>query len=90
MGRTRHPKKEVEAAVRYAEQEFWRCTVGGAHAWGKLYCPYHCAACRCGEFCIVSIWSTPRDPAQHARFLRRVVDNCVIRQHCKAPPGVSH
>lgn len=47
MGREKHPKKEIEAAVQYAEGEFWRCKLGGARAWGKLYCPYHCAACRC-------------------------------------------
>lgn len=90
MGRDKHPRKEIEAAVQYAEGEFWRCKLGGSHAWGKLYCPYHCAACRCGEFCIVSIWSTPRNPELHARFLRRVVDHCAIHLSRKAPPGVSH
>ena len=92
MDRNQHPKKEVEAALRYAESEFWRCEPGGSHAWGKLYCPYNCADCRCGEFCIVCIWSTPRNPANHARHLRRVVDHCAIHQHHKAksPPGFTH
>ncbi|WP_083860271.1 hypothetical protein [Cupriavidus sp. BIS7] len=90
MDRSQHPKKEVEAALRYAESEFWRCEQGGAHAWGKLYCPYNSSTCRCGEFCIVCIWSTPRNPSNHARHLRRVVDHCSIHQGHKAPPGVSH
>ncbi len=39
-------------------------------------CPYNDEECRCGEFCITSIWSTPKNPGNHARALRRVVDNC--------------
>ena len=31
--------EEVEAALRHAETHGWRVTVGGAHAWGKIYCP---------------------------------------------------
>jgi hypothetical protein len=72
-----HPKKEVEAALDYAESKGWRIEVGGSHAWGKMYCPYNIKLCRCGEFCITSIWSTPKNPANHAKQLRRVVDNCV-------------
>jgi hypothetical protein len=30
-----------------------------------------------------SIWSTPKNPGNHARALRRVVDNCAT--HRKAP-----
>lgn len=29
---------------------------------------------------MASIWSTPRNPGNHARRLRRVVDNCVFRE----------
>ena len=74
MTRSLHPKKEVEAALRHAETHGWRVTVGGAHAWGKIYCPRRHDECRCGEFCITSVWSTPRNPGNHARALRRVVD----------------
>lgn len=80
MTRARHPKKEVEEALRHAEANGWRVTVGGSHAWGKMYCPYNDAECRCGEFCIASIWSTPKNPSTHARQLKRVVDNCVTRK----------
>jgi hypothetical protein len=41
-----------------------------------MYCPYNDEECRCGEFCVVSIWSTPRNAGNHARALKRVVDNC--------------
>jgi len=75
MTRKSHPKKEVEDALRYAESKGWRVEVGGGHAWGKMYCPYNRVLCRCGEFCITSIWSTPKNPANHGKQLRRVVDN---------------
>lgn len=76
MPRKRHPKKEVETVLHYAELHGWRIEVGGGHAWGKLYCPHKNKACRCGEFCITSIWGTPKNPMNHAKQLQRVVDNC--------------
>jgi len=76
MVRRAHPKKEIEQVLRYAEQQGWRVVVGGSHAWGKMYCPYDDDECRCGEFCITCIWSTPKNPANHANALCRVVENC--------------
>lgn len=87
MARARHPKKEIEAAIQYAEANGWRVAVGGSHAWGKLYCPYNDAECRCGEFCITSIWSTPRSPGNYARKLRRVIDNCAARKRLASSAG---
>lgn len=80
MARKSHPKKEIEDALTHAESHGWRITVGGSHAWGKLYCPYNDEECRCGEFCITSIWSTPKNPGNEAKKLRRVVDNCTTRK----------
>ncbi|AIS11357.1 membrane protein [Pseudomonas chlororaphis subsp. aurantiaca] len=80
MARTPHPKKDIEMALRYAEWQGWRVEVGGGHGWGKIYCPYNSEVCRCGEFCITSVWCTPKNPAQHARALCRVVDNCTLNQ----------
>jgi hypothetical protein len=76
MTRNRHPKKEVEEAIRYAEEFGWQIEVGGSHAWGKMKCPYNEKECRCGKFCIASISSTPRNAANHAKQIRKVVDNC--------------
>jgi hypothetical protein len=80
MTRSSHPRKEIEAALKHAEEEGWRVEVGGSHAWGKIYCPYNDGECRCGEFFITSVWSTPRNPGSHARALRRVVDKCSTHQ----------
>lgn len=62
----RHPKKEVNAALDYADglQLTVERTVAG-HKWGRIVCP-------CGAR--VSVWSTPRSPENHGRQLRRWVD----------------
>ncbi len=80
VARPRHSKKEIEEALRHAEEQGWRVAVGGSHAWGRIYCPYDDSECRCGEFCITSVWSTPRSPTNHARALRRVVDRCTAHR----------
>ncbi|MCW9023321.1 MAG: hypothetical protein OQK73_01445 [Gammaproteobacteria bacterium] len=77
MSRKKHSKQDVENALQYAEENGWRIEVGGSHAWGKMYCPYNDSGCRCGEFCITSIWSTPRNAGNHAKQIRRVVDHCI-------------
>ena len=76
----KHPNKEIQASLKHAEQNGWSIKIGGSHAWGKILCPYNDADCRCGEFCITSIWSTPRNPTNHAKLIRRVVDNCIHQQ----------
>ncbi|NNM60388.1 MAG: hypothetical protein HKM04_11330 [Legionellales bacterium] len=40
--RPRHPSKEIEAAIQYAEERGWRYkkTGNSAHAWGRLLCPH--------------------------------------------------
>lgn len=81
MARNKHSKKEVEAALSYAESKGWRVEDGGGgHAWGRMYCPYKDVEtpCRGGTYCKTSIWSTPKDAGTHAFQLRRVVDNCTV------------
>ncbi|WMD23642.1 hypothetical protein RAS12_04440 [Achromobacter seleniivolatilans] len=76
MVRPLHPKKEIESALRQAERQGWRVKQSIGHAWGRIYCPYNDEDCRRGEFCIASVWSTPKSADGHARALRRVVDQC--------------
>lgn len=71
--RPRHPDKEVEAAIAYAEALGWRVRMQGH--WGRLYCPQ---ADRSG--CQVGVWSTPRNGGVHARQIRHRVDQC---PHCR-------
>jgi hypothetical protein len=75
MPRKRHPDKHIESALKYAEENGWRTETGSGHAWGKIYCPSNSKACRRGLFCISSVWSTPKNAANHAGQIRRVVDH---------------
>jgi hypothetical protein len=74
MGRPKHPNKDIEAAVQYAESVGWSVKMSNGHAWGRLLCPMSTR-----EGCIISVWSTPKDPFAHARRIRRDVDMC---PHC--------
>src|SRR5437867_1612293 len=71
MSRPRHPNKHIEAAVQHAESLGWLLRKSKGHAWGHLYCPLKSRA-----GCIVSVYSTPRVPENHARHIRRDVDMC--------------
>jgi hypothetical protein len=71
MPRPRHPNKEIEAAVRWAESLGWRFVKGRGHVWGILLCP---AAVRAG--CRVRVDSTPRTSENHAHYVRRRVGRC--------------
>jgi hypothetical protein len=83
MSRRSHPHPDIEDALEYAEKNGWRVDVGGGHCWGKIYCPYNDKACRGGIFCISSVWSTPRNPGNHAKQIRKVVDNCTTNSNIK-------
>jgi len=71
MSRPVHPNKDIEAAVAYAEASGWRYVPSNGHPWGRLFCAY---AKRGG--CIMSVWSTPKDPVRHSQQIRRNVSNC--------------
>ena len=67
--RPRHPDKEVEEAVEYAESRGWRIRMLGH--WGRLFCPH---ADRDG--CQVGVNGTPKNAGNHARQVKRAVDRC--------------
>jgi hypothetical protein len=71
--RPRHPDKEVETAIQYAEKHGWLFKDSGksAHSWGRLYCPLHTT-----EGHQMSVWSTPRNAFAHAQQIQRFVDKC--------------
>jgi hypothetical protein len=77
--RPRHPNKEIEAALAYAEACGWRVVRLKGHAWGKILCQWNDLECRCGTFCQTSVWSTPRVPEDLAEKIRRVVNGCARR-----------
>jgi hypothetical protein len=69
--RPRHPNKEIEEAVQYAESNGWTWTAAPGYAWGRLWCPH---GKRGG--CHFGVWSTPNNRHSHARHIRRQVDRC--------------
>lgn len=75
--RKKHPNKEIEAAICYAEEKGWIVIERSGHAWGSLRCPHNQKDCRCGVFCQMSIWSTPVNSGKHARHLCQKVDGCI-------------
>lgn len=68
-----HPNKEIRAAVDHALSRGWRLVKAGprAHIWGRILCPH-----RDREGCWYSVFSTPRNPQNHAKKIRRYVDQC--------------
>lgn len=80
MSRSRHPKKEVEQVLGELEEHGWRVVErdGKGHAWGLLRCPNHSKDCRCGEFCQMTINSTPQNAGNHAAKLRNRALACIF------------
>jgi hypothetical protein len=69
--RARHPHKEIERAVRYAEQRGWTVLMSSGHRWATILCTR-----RARDGCRHPVYSTPRNPEQHARRLVRLIDKC--------------
>lgn len=68
-----HTNKEIRAAVDYAFGLGWRLRKAGprAHIWGTPLCPRQAR-----DGCQVRVYSTPRDPQDHAKNIRDEVDAC--------------
>lgn len=79
--RKKHPSKEIEKAISYAESNGWRVIERSGHAWGSLVCPQNSADCRCGQFCQMSVWSTPKNTGNHAKQLIQKVDGCIYDEN---------
>lgn len=75
----KHPNQEIDSAIDYAVENGWEVKDAGSssHAWGRLKCPHNDSECRCGKFCLKSIWSTPKNLQNHAKQIRRIVDGCI-------------
>ena len=78
--RKKHPNKEIESAIAYAESMGWEVIARTGHAWGSLRCPSNNPDCRSGLFCQMSVWSTPKNPGGHARQLIQKVDGCTKQE----------
>lgn len=79
----KHQNKHIRACVDWAEKQGWAITEGKGHAFCILLCPWNSKECRCGEFCRISVWSTPRNPEAHAASLKRLIEKCINLQKVK-------
>lgn len=78
MARPKHPDKDIEDALQYAESYGWLVekSTGSGHCWGQLLCPVNNKDCWNGIHCRMSVWSTPGKPGNHAKAIKRVVGKC--------------
>ena len=67
-----HPNKHIQDALNFARDHGWIIKKAGsrAHAWGIIHCQYGHRDCR------MSVWSTPRNPENHAKAIRLKVIRC--------------
>jgi len=66
-----HPNEHIQAAIEYALSAGWHFRQGKGHAFGRLFCGtagHHEHQ--------MSVWSTPRNPENHAKQLYRKVNIC--------------
>lgn len=80
-----HPDKHIRAAIHCAVARGWHFSPGGhsAHCFGRLKCgiPEH-------REHMMSVWSTPAVPQNHARQIVRKIESCApIADHAKQNPG---
>lgn len=78
MKRSRHPNKEIEAALQEAEQQGWVVETNRGH-WGIMKCPTN-AECRGGLYCSFPISGSPRNPQTHAKQIRKAISKCDSEQ----------
>ena len=68
-----HPNKHIRGAIEYALNHGWTLQKARAraHIWGRLYCPQHDR-----DGCARAVYSTPKNPEDHAKDIRRSADRC--------------
>jgi len=71
----KHPNKHIQAAIGYALSRGWTWVSPGdsAHCFCKLRCGNPKDEHRHHQ---MSVWSTPKSAENHARQIRRKVDQC--------------
>lgn len=67
-----HPNKAISQAIAYALENGWHKIESGksSHAYCRLRCDFGHSEHQ------MSVWSTPRNPENHAKQIIRKVDEC--------------
>lgn len=68
-----HPNKHIREAIEYAQERGWTFLKAGprAHIYGTLLCPE-----RSRDGHRQPVYCTPRNPQNHAKDIRRAIDEC--------------
>jgi len=68
----RHANKHIRAALQYAADCGWTVNKSSAraHAWGTMNCQFG------HRSCWMAVYSTPTNPENHAKDIRRKVNRC--------------
>lgn len=66
----KHTNKEIRQAIQYALDKGWHFRESNGHAFGRLYCELGHTEHQ------MSVWSTPRNPVNHAKQIIAFVGKC--------------
>ncbi len=73
----KHQHKKIREVLEYAQEQGWSIQDGSGRSWGKVLCPYNDNNCRKGEYCLRNVYTTPKNPENKARELKRIIRNCI-------------
>lgn len=73
----KHQHKKMREALKYAKEKGWSIEESSGRSWGTIYCPYKDSNCRKGENCRRSVYTTPKNPENKSRELKRIIRNCI-------------
>jgi hypothetical protein len=73
----KHPNKDIAEAIKYAESKGWVVIPSDGHSFAQLRCPKNDQECRCGKYCQFGVWSTPKNPTEHAKKIKNTIDKCI-------------
>ncbi|MGR3969295.1 ribulose bisphosphate carboxylase small subunit [Shewanella sp. 1180_01] len=68
-----HTNKEINAAIQYAIENGWKFNSSKGHPFGRLRCGSSDEEHKTHQ---MSVWSTPKNPENHAKQIIRKVDSC--------------
>lgn len=71
--RSRHPNKDIEQALQFAEDHGFRVETNVGH-WGAVFCPSRDPEDWCPK--PLYVWSTPKNAGNHAKQIRSYVVRC--------------
>ncbi len=73
----KHQHKKITEVLEYAQEQGWSIQESRGRSWGKVSCPYNDNKCRKRKYCLKNVYTTPKNPENKARELKRIIQNCI-------------